>query len=200
MQHATRSAITLMVLLLAAPAAWADNSSTYTDFNLDVCKQLTPETSGQDGESSGIFECKGLPGLPVTFAEGDLRSLVAFGPNGQQHCAFHQTFSGFNGVGKKIEWRLKDGKPIATIFRWTVSYDPEDSNKTKTWLVITKLDQGNSCHMGYVEGAYENANDQARRVADDASASFNCTTDKPIFFANADTNVDGIASEGGCVE
>ena len=108
-------ALTLLLLAFFATPATAGNSSTYTDFDLKACKQLTPETSGDEGEGSGTFECKGHAGIPVYFAEGDLRSLVSFGKGGEEACAFHQTFSGFNSVGNKIEWRLKNGKPIDRV-------------------------------------------------------------------------------------
>lgn len=197
-----QSALRLPMLLLplffsaAAHAAEAKFSSTYTDFNLKACKEIEPAPT--EGEGSATYECKGLKGLPVTFAEGDLRSLVAFGPDGRNHCAFHQTFSGFNAVGGRIEWRIHKGKPIATIFRWTVSYDPEDSSKTKSWLVVTKLDGANSCHMGYVEGAYPKANEKARWLADTAAEAFSCAKGIPVYFANVGTATDGIASSGGC--
>jgi hypothetical protein len=188
----------LFTSLFLCSTAFAGYDSAYTDFNLKTCKQLTPETSGEDGESSGVMECKGYKGMPVTFAEGDLRSFVAFGEGGQDHCAFHQTFGGFNSPGNKIEWRLKEGKAIATILRWTVSYDSEDSSKTKTWLVVTKIDEGQSCQIGYVEGSYPQANEKARWLADTAAEVFSCEAGKTIFFASPGTATDGIAPEGGC--
>lgn len=188
-----------LLLALATPAA-AANTSTYTDFKLDACQRVTPETSGEDGESSGVFECKGYGQYVVTFAEGDLRSFVSFGTESADHCSFRQTFSGFNSVGQKIEWRLKDGNPLATIFRWTVSYDSADSAKTKTWLVVTKLEDSNSCHMGYVEGASPNANAAAQKLADDFAEDFSCKTSKPVFIANIGTATDGIAANDGCAQ
>lgn len=192
--------LVLMATLVFAGPALAGYDSAYTDFDLKTCRQLTSETSGEEGESSGIIECKGYKDVAVMFGEGDLRSFVAFGKGGQDHCAFHQTFGGFNSVGNKIEWRLKDGKAIASILRWTVSYDPEDSNKTKTWLVVTKLDEAQSCQIGYVEGSYPKANEKARWLADTAAEAFSCKVGKTIFFASPGTATVGIAPEGGCEE
>ena len=191
-----RSVIVAASLCFASPAL-AGYDSVYTDFILDKCQRVTPETSGEDGESSGVFECEGYGKYVVTFVEGDLRSFVTFGTESADHCSFHQTFGGFNSVGNKIEWRRKDSKPIATILRWTVSYDPENSEKTKTWLVVTKLEPDQSCHMGYVEGATPNANEKARALADAQASGFSCATSKPIFIANAGTNTENVAS-GGC--
>ncbi len=189
------SSIVLASMLFAAPAL-AGTDSVYTELDLKKCMRVTPETSGEDGESSGIFECKGVGKYVVTFAEGDLRSFVSFGTESADHCSFRQTFGGFNSVGNRIEWRRRNGTPVATILRWTVSYDPENSEKTKTWLVVTKLEADQSCHMGYVEGATPNANEKARALADAQAPGFSCATGKPIFIANAGTNTENVASSG----
>jgi hypothetical protein len=186
----------VLVSVFFATSAYAGYDSAYTDFDLGKCREIEPAPG--EGEGSATFECPGFAGVPVTFAEGDLRSLLAFGPDGRKHCAFRQTFGGFNSVGSKIEWRLKDGVPIATIFRWSVSYDGADSSKQKSWLVLTKLDGGESCHMGYVEGAFPKANEKARWLADTAADAYSCAKGIPIFFANAGTETDGIASSGPC--
>ena len=190
-----------LLLLFMTTSAFAGFDSAYSDLileNKSLCTLVTPVEKGDEAMSSGGYECKGYGDYVVSFAEGDLRSFVSFGKTTGDHCASTQTFGGFNSVGKKVEWRLKDGVPIATILRWTVAYDPEDSTKEKSWLVVTKLEDNNSCHMGYVEGAYPNANEKARELADTAAAGFSCKTGKTVFVANAGTATDGIASEGGC--
>ena len=194
-----RSVLIITALNVATPA-FAGYDSTYSDFLPDACKQIASGAAEGEGEFSPTYECKGYKDFPVTFVEDDLRSTVAFGKGGRNLCSFHQTFSGFNSVGNKIEWRLKDGKPIATILRWKVSYDPEDSTKTKDWLVVTKVADGQSCQVGYVEGSYPNANDKARWVADIAAEVFSCKVGKTIFFASPGISTNGIAPEGGCEE
>jgi hypothetical protein len=193
--------IIVLLSLSVTTTAFAGYDSAYSDLALEnksLCTLATPVDKTDEQMSSGVFECKGYDDYVVSFAEGDLRSFVTFGKQTGDHCAATQTFGGFNSVGKKVEWRLKDGIPIATILRWKVAYDPEDSSKEKSWLVVTKLEDNNSCHMGYVEGAYPNANEKARWLADTAAEAFSCKTGKTIFFANAGTATDGIASEGGC--
>ena len=54
----------------------------------------------------------------------------------------------------------------------------EDGNAV-TWLVVTALKPGNSCHMHYVAGSYPDANAQARRAADDLAEDFDCASDVP---------------------
>jgi hypothetical protein len=190
----------LLVLfcLLFVSSAQAGFDSAYTDFDLKNCREIEPAPN--EGEGSATYECAGYQGVPVTFAEGDLRSFVAFGIDGRSHCAFRQTFGGFNSVSSKIEWRLKDGTPIASIFRWSESYDGEDASKQRSWLVVTKLAAGNSCHMGYVEGTYPKANEKARWLADTAAEAFECKQGHPIVFANQQTDVGGLARNYGCEE
>lgn len=189
----------LLAMVLAASPAVAGEKSVYTklDFkNPKVCMDLTPAPVEGEPNDSVHYECKGFGNYVVTFTEGDLRSAVSYGTESADHCSRTQSFGGFNSVGQTIEWRLRNGKPIATILRWTVSYDPENSEKTKTWLVVTKLEPDDSCHMGYVEGAYPNANEAARKLADNFASGFSCQTGKATFIANAGTETDGIASNG----
>ena len=161
------------IFLLMTPSfALAANTSVYTTFDLDKCSRV--DQGNADQGDSGSWVCKGYGNLKIYFAEGDLRSLVAFGKSPKNHCATAQTFGGFNSAGNTVEWRLNKGKPIATIQRWTVSVNPEDSSKTKSFLVITKLEPNDSCHMGVVEGAFPNANAKARELADQKSAAFKC--------------------------
>jgi hypothetical protein len=165
------------ILLLIAPSlALAANNSVYTKFDIAKCPRL--DAGNADEGESGSWLCKGYGNLEIYFAEGDLRSLVAFGKSPKRHCAAQQSFGGFNSVSSTIEWRLNKGKPIAAIQRWTVSYDPDDSAKTKTWLVVTRIESGNSCHMAVVEGAFPNANVKAREIADTLAEKFECGSSK----------------------
>lgn len=192
-------ALSLPILLAFTAPALAGSSSVYTDFDLSKCQQVSPETSGDDGESSGVFECQGHGKYVVTFMEGDLRSFVTFGIESDDTCARTQTFGGFNSIaGKKIEWRVHDVKPVAAIQRWSVSYDPEDSVKQREWLVVTRIEDDNACHMAYVEAAYPNANAVAQNLVDALAPNFSCSTSKPVFVARIGTETEGIAANGGC--
>ncbi len=162
----------LLTLLVIPSVAFAANTSVYTKYNLDKCPKL--DVGNSDEGDSGSWLCKGYGNLKIYFAEGDLRQFVAFGKSPKQHCAAEQTFSGFNSANNTIEWRLNKGKPFAAIQRWTVSYDPADSVKTKTWLVVTRIESDNSCHMAVIEGAFPNANIKAREIADSLAEKFEC--------------------------
>lgn len=193
--------VMLIVGIVAATPALADFDSAYTslDFNnVEICTNLTPAPTPGEPDDGVVYECQGFGPYVVSFQEGDLRSFVAYGTESGDHCSAMQTFGGFNSVGSTIEWRLKDGKPIATILRWSVSYDPEDSSKQMSWLVVTRLEAENSCHMAYVEGAYPKANEEARDMVDKLGPEFSCAAGKPVFLANPGTATEGIAANEGC--
>ena len=173
----------VMPLLVGLPAmAWAgSNTSVYTSTDLKHCTQIEKP----DGfVFEGAWRCKGLGGYDVFISAADSREMAAFGKRLANNCAGLKTFSGFNSTGGTVEWRLKEGKPIAAILRWTVSIDPEDSSKHATWLVVNKLEKNDSCHMHYVSGSYPKANEQARKAADDLAEGFACETDAPTVDSN----------------
>ena len=84
-------------------------------------------------------------------------------------------------VGKKIEWRLRDGKPFATILRFFVR---DDSDKSHQVLVVTKIDGKDACHMAYVNARLKNANQQAAEIADTKAHGFKCGVHRPIKVGN----------------
>lgn len=188
-----RSIIIICAVTAALPAFGA-NSSVYSHYDLAKCPKLDVGNAAQG--DSGSWLCKGYGGFNIYFAEGDLRSFLAFGKTPKNHCAAHQSFSGFNGVNTTVEWRLSKGKPLAAIQRWQVSYDPEDSTKIKSWLVVTKLEANNSCHLALVEGAYPNANAKARELADQMAPTFTCEKSEEKILALPPTKILDIANSG----
>jgi hypothetical protein len=90
-----------------------------------------------------------------------------------------------------VEWRIEktDGKarPFATILRWNV-VTPDDREKatgpiksTGRVLVVTRLGPGGTCHVGYVDAkANPDANELARKIADEKARTFKCGKDKAI--------------------
>jgi len=162
--------------LAFATAGHADVKSVYTKIDLKKCKQTEKADEYVFG---GSWRCKGVGGYDVYVSSMDDRESAAFGKRTEKNCSGLKTFNGFNNLGNTVEWRVRDGKPFAAILRWTVSVDPEDSNKTATWLVVNKLENGAACHMHYVAGSYPDANVAAQRAADDLAGEFKCDTDTP---------------------
>ena len=189
-----RRLVALFALCFTASAALAGEiTSAYTKFDIDKCKRLSASVE----EAYATFECKGYGGLAVYWAEGDLRTSMAYGPNGFEHCSAQQTFGHFNLVVPTIEWRLENGKAFAAIQRWRVS-DLDDASKYTSWLGVTRIEKGNSCRVAIIEGAMPNANVLAREAADTLARSFNCQTDTAKVIARKPVPANELMSGTPC--
>jgi hypothetical protein len=167
-------AILLFLSAIAASVEAAEVTSAYTHIDPKDCRQIEDP---DEYVFEGAVLCKGYGGIDIYQSGADARSYAAFGEDAANHCAAKKTFNPFNTALSPIEWRLVDGKPFAAIERWSISDD--EGNRAGTWLVVTALREGESCHVHYVAGSYPNANEQARRAADDLARHFDCEQDVP---------------------
>lgn len=138
------------------------------------------------------LKCDGYGEFPVYFKEGDLRQSVIFGKVDREliEGAF-ESFSAFNRVNTKIEWRLNGaGTPVAAILRWFIenpgpsgSPSPESTGQA---LVISRVGTAaypGSCFVGMVDAkATADANRVARQVADDIADTFDCGMQPPEWY------------------
>ena len=162
-------------------AAAQDITTLYSDLDLTKCQKLALfEDEGEGGE----WSCPGIAGYDVRVWEGDLRSYVGFGKQAPAQCASAQTFGAFNSLGPRVEWRMKNGKPFATILRWFTQSDSSGTMEKQNWLVVTKLDDKDACHIAYVDTRYAEANEVARQRADERAAGFDCRKDMPEIFSS----------------
>ena len=181
-------AFALAVVLFATPAAAQSIEYVYTKFDAKKCRH----ERGKEVEDYGSWLCPGHEKLNVLLSAGDQRMYVTYGSGKQKDLAASQTFPGFNDVYEgTVEWRIEktDGKarPFATILRWNV-VTPDDREKatgpiksTGRVLVVTRLGPGGTCHVGYVDAkANPDANELARRIADEKARTFKCGKDKRI--------------------
>jgi hypothetical protein len=153
-------------------ASGGEISSAYTDLNLDACKIV----SQSEGEGSWTnWECRGLNGIPVRVSEDDLRFSVSYGNDAETACSAQQTFGHFNSLGPRIEWRLENGKPFATILRWNETLEDE----TVSWLTVSKFDGVHSCFVALIDPKTQDANGAARQKADELARAFRCERDEP---------------------
>ena len=144
-------------------------------------------TGGRDIEDYGVYRCAGYAGIEVRLSAGDQRMQVSFGRRAADEPAASQTFPAFNSVSEgAVEWRLDlqahgRPRPFATIMRWNVKQDESQGPSNGSVLVVTRLDEGHVCHVGYVDArANPDANELARRIADENARRFQCGKDKPI--------------------
>jgi hypothetical protein len=181
-----------VVAALASPAM-AEVASTYTKLGFELnCKwdSLDHLTQAEREELLGnSATCTGLPGYPVHYSEYDLRQFTAFGEVPAE-ARTPASFAQFNRTGDTVEWRMENGKPFATILRWFIENMnpttgmPDEANTGQVLVISTVAQPGNprSCPVGYVD-ARENkdANELARKVADEIARTFRCGVDNPAF-------------------
>jgi hypothetical protein len=174
----------LAVLAAAGLAAFAGTASaqtvisTYTDIDLDACTVVGADDFG------ATWACPGYKGIPVMIGEGDLRFFVSYGLTSTTERAAEQTLPPFNHLGPRIEWRIGnvDGQiaPFATILRFYVAR-PDGEEGEGQVLVVTKLAPGATCHVAYIDAlANSNANELARKAADETAQDFDCANEPDI--------------------
>jgi hypothetical protein len=181
----------LLLIGLALPAQAA--SSVYTDVSTDKgCENLLTPSQEDTDMGNVSLKCRGYKDYPFYFNEYDVRQSTYFGHLSKQILeGAGETFEVFNHIGEKIEWRLDDrGVPRATILRYTMeNMNPETYQPDKKLygqvLVISRVGQPDDmtgCITAYVD-ALENkdANEMARKLADEQAPSFACGKEKPVF-------------------
>jgi hypothetical protein len=165
--------LAVFFLLLSWVSAQAQtNTSVYTPLNTKQCRTLKSESS-EGGDYLG--RCPGTSGYVLLVEEGDLRqNITVVTPRGAKHSLeLWQVVSGaFSNLGPKAEWRMsrQNGKlvPVALIVRYIASEDPENSNKTTSYLAVAKITAQEICITDKISpGA--TANEDARRAADTAT-------------------------------
>ncbi len=154
-------------------------TSAYTKINLDECLLLDADNIGAS------FACPGYKGFPLYVAEGDLRFFVSYGFGALDEMAARQTLPQWNFIGETLEWRLKkvddNFMPFATILRFLLD-DGDEQTKDGQILVVTKIEQGNTCHIAYIDTELvANANEVARDFADNEAVNFNCEIDDIMY-------------------
>jgi hypothetical protein len=176
-----------------APAASQPIDYTYTRFDAKKCKH----EKGTEVEDYGSWVCPGLGKLRVRLSAGDQRMYVTYGSWKKDDIASSQTLPGFNDVYEgTVEWRIEktakgETRPFATILRWNIIL-PSDRDKATgpikangRVLVVTRLGPGGVCHVGYVDAtANKDANELARKLADERARTFKCGKDKRIVLGN----------------
>jgi hypothetical protein len=145
--------------------------SIYTSLDTKDCKTLEAYE-----DEAGWYKgrCSGTAGYQLDLVEGDIRqTLTVIGPKGKEFPLelWSIVSSGFSALGKKAEWRVKTsgGKttPFALIVRYNVNDDPEQPEKTTSYLVVSKITATEICVTAVVEPVGD-ANKEARVRADEA--------------------------------
>ena len=163
------------------------NAQTFSSLYTSTAPRDCRVTSASNGvDDSTIRVCPGKAGLKVLISEDDLRETVSVGRNraaAREEPAAQTGFGPFNSTTHTVEWRARDGKPFAIIQRWHIADNSdEDKNRrpiAKPMLAVTRLPPGPVCHVAYVDvQANPNANELARKAADEFARGFDCGNDE----------------------
>jgi hypothetical protein len=181
----------VLALALALPwhqAAAEEISSAYVETKTEADCLTFDKAAADDGDFANLV-CPGYRGYPVLMFTGDLRESLFYGfPPAKFEDVPWQSFETFNGAFAKTEWRISthEGKsiPFATIRRWHVQADVEGKEKDIEVLVVAKVGQpgkADGCVVGLVLATGEpNANELARKIADEQVRDFACGADEPV--------------------
>ena len=168
---------------LISPANAQLFGSSYTSTAPRDCR-VSGTGNGVDDSATRV--CPGKAGLVVLVSEDDLRETVSVGRNratAASESAAEAWFGPFSSTTTTVEWRALDGKPFAIIQRWHLA-DNSDEDKdgrpvARPMLAVTRLPPGAVCHVAYVDvKANPNANELARKAADEIARGFKCGKDE----------------------
>ena len=188
------AALTALVALWALPAHAQNVGSLYTSTAPKNCRIV--DRSNRDDSATRL--CPGKAGLVVLVSEDDLRETVSVGRNrslAEKEPAAQTWFGPFNSTTQTIEWRMARGKPFAIIQRWHIA-DNSDEDKNgrpiaKAMLAVTRLPPGPVCHVAYIDvAANPNANELARKAADEIARGFECGKDEVKIFGESGRAVE----------
>ena len=165
------------------PASAQAPQSQYTSTKGSACR--TAEKNKPKEEMPWVVQsCKGAGGMLVRIFDVDLRQTVSFGKTlaaAAKEPAAEQGFGPFNHAHDTIEWRMRDGKPFATIQRWFIADNenpgPDGRPKNVQILAVTRLSP--ACHVAYIDAnANADANVLAQQAADEKATGFTCGKDE----------------------
>ena len=175
----------LLVLFAAVGAAHAgDIASAYSD--LDWKKDCATYARAEPGEGDWAdLACSGYRGYPVLIAYDDQRESLFYGfPPGDMTPVW-ESFTAFNASSGKVEWRIETNGdvvvPFAAIHLRSVSKadNPEQSVEVLVISKVAQPDKKEGCTVGLVLATGNpQANDQARKIADETAKDFQCGKDR----------------------
>ena len=144
--------------------------SEYTPLDSESCGEII-KYDDETGDTKQA--CPGYDNIPVLVKNIDGRQTVDLGGNTIESLGWD-----FNRLGEKLEWRLRDDEPFAAIYRYYIDDVGGDSGSSALAIVKISASAG-ECIAGMVDGNLPEANELARRFADEKIADFECGVDSP---------------------
>jgi hypothetical protein len=161
-------ALAVAALMAISIPAFA-NDSVYTPTKGPGCVTTSTDIN------LGSWHCPGAGGYRAGFDDtggtlgiGFSRGKINLGGTGWRPVG--------NGIGKLVEWRMAEGKPVGAIVRvWRTVADPTNgAEKTSEDLLVIKLAPKAACRIGAISVRLPNANETARRLVDSAGPDTPC--------------------------
>ena len=150
--------ICLLMLLLSVSFASAQIKSVYTTLDEKHCKSQKPDRKNGEFER---LKCGGVSGYWLRVLSGGDDSVVdLMTPSGKAFSADYG-FAGHRVASGTSEWRVKNGRPIGVIIRYSV----QEPDGFKSYLVVTKISRTSACVVDMVEPG-KRQNTEARKIAD----------------------------------
>ena len=168
-------------MVVPAGAVTLFQKSAYTALEVSHCSILTKTDDGT------TYQCPGLPGVPVYFAEGDDRTFLSAGTSlekskaaGQTLKSFKTLFSGKSGRAT-IEWRFVIRNDRKVPYAMIVRYFTKSARGKGQVLVVTRITEKQACHMAYIDArANPDAIVIARKIADERAPTFDCSREPTV--------------------
>jgi hypothetical protein len=168
------TSLALTVLLGAAQAATPIVVSAYSSTAAAHCWIMGPGRV----EDSPTRVCRGKATLVVLVNKDEARETISVGrdrDDAEKQPAAQTSFGPFKQALPGIEWRIAGGNPFAIIQRWRMIDVPD----AKPLLVVSRLPPGAVCPVAYVDAAANpDADDLARKAADETARGFTCGKDQ----------------------
>ena len=183
-RHAAAAMLFVSCLGLISPANAQTIGSSYTSTAPKDCRVIGKPERASTAARSRV--CPGKAGLVVLISEDDLRETVSVGRNRRPRPRSRRRRPG-SARSIRPRTRSNGGRRTASRSRsssagtspTTPTPTRADGPTTKPMLAVTRLPPGPVCHVAYVDGqANPNANELARKAADEFARDFKCGKDE----------------------
>jgi hypothetical protein len=179
----------LIATVAIIPAGLLANEGLLTPAKGSTCKQtrMDPDHAREESE----WRCEGPAGYRLTYFDSVMQAGIGIGFRGKE--LVDDTLQwppAKDGIGSRVEWRIKDGTPIAAIVgRWRRAENPRGPEEIEVQeLLVIKVTPTAACAIGVIGGLSPTAMTIARTVADNQATTFRCGNNKPL--VNTDLESD----------
>jgi hypothetical protein len=143
-------------------------NSVYTSLSAKDCRVMrVHEVTG-----ASTSRCPGVAGHSLNVHDDDARmSIDVISPDGKAHELNYWGVitHGFSSLGPRAEWRMRGGRPLALIVRVNASEDPNNPERTTSYLAVARITPAGTCVTDRI-GPVPDANTVARAAADRSAA------------------------------